>query len=668
MLLRFQSGRVLVLSSLLVIVLMAMGWQTDVSGSDHSIDPVSAKAGLGVADSIAVNGEANIVIALQSPTGVRDQPASLDGLRQGIAVMQDAVLSGLEPGDFQLHLRFQSVPALTGRVFTNAGLARLAANPHVARIDLDVGGTGGLANSVPVIGADLRHETGNRGEGVVVAVIDSGLDTDHEDLADDLIHQECFLDNNGVIDGSGLCPNGSDRQSGSGAAEDDAGHGTHVTGIVTSRGVLSAIGVAPDADFVAIKVTAGPSFAGVFYSFMEIVAALDFIINNPEFGIKVINISLVTGARFAGDCDDSTAWNMAGAAAVGTLRENGVITFASSGNNGSGTQMASPACLSQVVSVGATDNLDNVASFTNSNASTDIMAPGVGILSDGLNNSTTSASGTSMASPHAAGCAALLIESAEATTPDQIETRLKTSPITVTDPTNGINFPRISCFTGELPASMSLAKKSGTSMVTQLGQVVPYLYVLSNTGRVTLHDVFLTDDNVDEPPVCEFPAGDLLTVPPDPASSVICRAQHTVTQEELEAATLDNTATAWSDETEPVSASLTIPVGLFADGFESDICSCWSLQDLSSLPLAGTEPECVALESRFDLFQVGGCEHSYGVSFTTSGSECFANRFDCPDLPDLSAGIKIDEEQFFVCLDQLNTRCEELGIEPPVFP
>ena len=107
--------------------------------------------------------------------------------------------------------------------------------------------------------------------------------------------------------------------------------------------------------------------------------------------------------------------------------------------------MTSPACLSSVLSVGATNNSDVVAPFTNSNSSTDLMAPGVGVLSSAIGDSTFTASGTSMASPHAAGCAALLIASQEAVTPNQIEARLETSPVQVFNPKNGLTFPRIEC-------------------------------------------------------------------------------------------------------------------------------------------------------------------------------------------------------------------------------
>jgi subtilisin family serine protease len=410
------------------------------------ITPLSPqeKIGTNVVETLEHDGEAIVVVALAPPPAAQARPIHLPILVSEVAQLQSRVLAGANAADFVISQAFQAVPALSGRLLSQPALMQLAAHPEVLRIDLDVGGQGDLNVSVPLIGADDQHAMGVTGSGVVVAVLDSGLDTDHSDLSSDLIHQICFLDFDGTIDGNGRCPNGSDRQTGPGSAEDMAGHGTHVSGIITSDGIVSSVGVAPDAEIVAIKVLDDTPFSGVFNAFSEIVAALDYIIvNRPD--VKVINMSLGTFDTFPGNCDNSTSYNMAGAAAINTLRANGVIAFASSGNNSSGTNMTSPACLSNVVSVGATNDNDVVYILTNSNNTTDIMAPGFQIISDAIGNGTTSASGTSMASPHAAGCAALLIQSGEAITPAQIESRLETSTIQVTDPTNGLTFPRIDC-------------------------------------------------------------------------------------------------------------------------------------------------------------------------------------------------------------------------------
>jgi subtilisin family serine protease len=366
-------------------------------------------------------------------------------LRSAVASAQNGALQGVRDDEFRVKRRFVAVPAVAGVARSAAALQRIAAHPQVRRIDLDGGGTGSLVNSVPVINGDDRHTRGNRGDGVVVAILDTGIDTDHPDLSDALVHEACFGDNNSSIDGSGFCPNGSDRQTGAGAAEDDAGHGTHVSGIVASNGTVSGTGMAPDADIVSIKVLDNCSFAGCFQAVSEIVAGLDYLISNPQLGVQVINMSLGTNALYTGDCDNTSATTMSVAAAVNTLRTNGVITFASSGNNGSSTQMTLPACVANVMSVGATDNTDALGNFSNINASTDILAPGVSIVSDARGGGTTTASGTSMASPHAAGCAALLIEAGDATTPATIETRLETSSVSVTDTRNSVTLPRIDC-------------------------------------------------------------------------------------------------------------------------------------------------------------------------------------------------------------------------------
>ncbi|HEX6052874.1 MAG TPA: S8 family serine peptidase, partial [Gemmatimonadaceae bacterium] len=412
-------------------------------------------------------------------------PPGLARLRSDVAAAQRSAIGRARPEALVALRRYEAVPAFSANVRSEEAVRALASDRGVRRIDLDVGGTGQLSTSVAVIAATERHQVGNRGQGVVVAILDSGIDTDHPDLADAVVHQACFGDDGGLIDGVGFCPGGSDRRVGPGAAEDDAGHGTFVSGIIASNGVVSAPGVAPDASIVAIKVTDDCSPSGCFYAFSEIVAALDYLItNNATLEVRAINMSFGTNDLFAGGCDNAAAFTMAGAAAINTLRSMGVIAFAAAGNDGSGTMMPAPACLSNVVSVGASDDFDVVAAFSNSNATTDIFAPGVSITSDFLSGGTFTAGGTSAASPHAAGCAALLIDSGEALTPAAIETRLETSPFRVTDPTNSLSFPRVDCSYSALAALRGLVNRIGTiglrgnsasSYVGILNQAIAYL-------------------------------------------------------------------------------------------------------------------------------------------------------------------------------------------------
>ena len=418
-----------------LLVLMVMGLCGKASAQESSV------IGPGVTQAVAA-GPAIVVVALQPPD---DSGGGAIELSSAISSAQNAVASTLV--DAREVYRFSYVPAMVLEVDDLQSIDALAKNPQVRRVDIDVGGTGLLADSSPLVGATNRHSQSNRGDNVTVAVIDTGIDSDHPDLVADVdgAAQACF-GYNGSGTGVGFCPDGTDLQVGVGAAEDDAGHGTHVSGIITSDGVVAPTGIAPDASVVAIKSLDNCSLGGCFYSFtLNVVAALDYIIANPQLGIDIINMSLGTNARFAGDCDNVTSWTMAGAAAINTLRSSGVTAFASAGNDGSGTLMGVPACLSNVIAVGASDDFDTVASFSDSNSKTDIFAPGVAIVADAIGGSTIALSGTSMASPTAAGCAALLLEAGEATTPDSIEARLQTSSVSVFDPTNGLLFPRINC-------------------------------------------------------------------------------------------------------------------------------------------------------------------------------------------------------------------------------
>jgi len=412
--------------------------------------PIPSKVGASVLESVSLGEEVRVMVALEQAQPAI-QPASPEGVAsviRSIGEVADELIERIGPEDLEFHHRFRAVPALALTVRSQAALQRLAADPAVRRIDLDEGGSGALAESISHIGVDRRHARGNDGEGVVVAVLDSGIDAAHPELTGALVHEACFGFRG---NGGGFCHNGTSRDTGPGSAQDDAGHGTHVTGIVAARGIEGPPGVAPGASIVAIKVLDDCSFSGCFSAFSEIVAALDHLIQNQAvLDLKVINMSLGTSALFDGICDQTTAGNMAAASAINMLMALGVITFASSMNNRSSTQMASPACLSNVIAVGAVDAEDEVAPFSNSNSFTELLAPGVQIYSLAIGGGVRRASGTSMASPHAAGCAALLIQTTPAITPGALRGRMKATGAPISDLRNELVHPRIDCAPGPL--------------------------------------------------------------------------------------------------------------------------------------------------------------------------------------------------------------------------
>jgi len=334
-------------------------------------------------------------------------------------------------------------------------IAALEANPLVERVDLDVGGQGSLLVSVPLNRADVAHAEGYDGNGVTVAILDSGIDETHPDLQNAIVDEACFCRNG---DGTGCCPGGSMQRFGPGSAADDYGHGSNVAGIVASRGKVAGPGVAPGSRLVAVKVL---DHQGKFSATAQIVSALDWILgNHPD--IRVINMSLGTNALFPGYCDATASYTMVLASAINSLRSRGTSTFVSTGNDKSTTSMEAPACVQAAISVGAvwkadvgaqnvtffnctdaTTTADEVTCFSNSNSTLDLLAPGAPITSDWLGGGRSTFFGTSQASPHCAGAAALLLQINPALSVDAVEQILKNSGRPVSDPRNGVIASRI---------------------------------------------------------------------------------------------------------------------------------------------------------------------------------------------------------------------------------
>jgi subtilisin family serine protease len=388
-----------------------------------------------------------VIVALREPTA---SATDLSLRSAEVSAVQQNVLEGLAPGDFILTHRYAAISAVGGEV-SLSGLQRLLLDPDVLQVDVDPPAFAQLAESGSLMRVDQVHAAGVTGRGVVVAVLDTGVDTRHADIKDSLIAEQCFCTS---PSGAGCCPNGAASQGGAGSAEDDQGHGTNVTGIITGNGRVAPRGIAPDAQIVAVKVL-DKAGAGTSTS---ILAGLDYLITQrPE--VKVVNLSLGLANLFSGACDSAASFTTAFASAVNSLKGRGASLFASSANNGSSSQIAVPACIQNAIAVGAvydgdtgtitfgctdaTTSADKIACFSNSSSAVDVLAPGAPITSAGIGGGVSTFLGTSQACPEAAAAAALLLEARPSLSPDQVEAALKNTGRPITDSRNGLGFKRI---------------------------------------------------------------------------------------------------------------------------------------------------------------------------------------------------------------------------------
>jgi subtilisin family serine protease len=404
----------------------------------------AAQVAQDVFDEIKIAGQAQTMIALHHPIS-SEALTRLQAI--GIALVQDYVLQDLPANSFALIRRYQYVPALALSI-TQAALAVLMDHPQVRSIVLDEKDQLALTDSITIIKAEDVHALtpiSFTGEGVVVAVLDTGIDTDHPYLVDDIVAQKCFT--HGGCD----LPNGG-RGNESEDAEDDHGHGTHVAGIVTSSGT-NAPGVAPDAKIVAIRICSPECYAS------DAIAALDWIRASLEtYPVRVVNLSLGGGdkpptetGKYQEVCDntpshdatDPPVINQLYNIAIKNLVDQNVVVFAASGNVGYSDRIYRPACLSSAIAVGATTKLDAVFYNYNRSKLIGVMAPGVSITSSWLNGTTGSQSGTSMATPMVSGAAALLLEANPGLTPDEILTIFQETGVSVYDSVSQLTFKRI---------------------------------------------------------------------------------------------------------------------------------------------------------------------------------------------------------------------------------
>lgn len=369
-----------------------------------------------------------------------------------------SALNRLPEKNLQVFHRFNFVPAFAIQA-SPAILRRLQNDPLVSRIDIDAPGTGGAIapdESSVLNNVSPLQSLGLDGNGMKVAVIDSGVDTDHVDLQSLLVGQQCFCSNSNGI--GGCCPNGQAVQSGAGAAEDGHGHGTNVTGIIVGQGNVAPRGAVPATELVVVRVLDNNNG---FCCSSDVVAAMDWVAaNHPD--VDAVNLSVGTGSLFPGNCDSSTSFTQAMSVAVNNLIANGAVVTSSSGNQGNSNNMSAPACVQNAVSVGATWDFTGgsinflgctdtstapkkPACFSNRSPTTDLYGAGAFVRSTGLNGATSNFGGTSMASPMVAACAIALKQAVPFSSVSQRVDAMKLAPTTVTDTVSGRSYPFIDC-------------------------------------------------------------------------------------------------------------------------------------------------------------------------------------------------------------------------------
>jgi len=212
-----------------------------------------------------------------------------------------------------------------------------------------------------------------KGENVTIAVLDTGCDLDHPDLAENLLTGKNMIKPN-------LSPH------------DDNGHGTHVTGIlVANDNEIGMVGVCPKAKVIPIKVLDKNGNGDM----SNVAAGINWAV---EQGCDLIAMSL--GAPFKVQQVRKAIQNAEAA---------GVITFCAAGNAGNTQELYYPANYPETIAIGAIDKNFNRANFSNTGQNLDFMAPGVDIFSTVPDNWYATLSGTSMACPFAVGVAALLL-------------------------------------------------------------------------------------------------------------------------------------------------------------------------------------------------------------------------------------------------------------------
>lgn len=374
-------------------------------------------------------------------------------------------------------------------------LQGLRRNPNVRAVTEDFAQAPSLVSSLPVINGDDVHTLGFTGSGATVAVLDTGIDTDHPFLGaggSRIVAQHCFSTDNASSDT--LCPDGTSEDTSADATTAQClngtanlcTHGTHVAGIVAgSRGSDPAAdatvgdGVAPAAQVVAVQVFSrfnaaadcAPGAAPCVLTWSsDQILALDWVRGqaaaHPTWNLVASNMSLGGGMETAACDSDSRK------AAIDANLTAGIATVVAAGNDGYLDAVGAPGCISSAFTVGATDDADALAGFSNRGPQVDVLAPGVGIVSSVPDDTYGSKSGTSMATPMVAGALAVLRAASPTRPLGSLLSDITSTGVPVTYATNSAGTTTRTSPRLNLLAALQAADQPPTVAVTQAAVTV----------------------------------------------------------------------------------------------------------------------------------------------------------------------------------------------------
>ncbi|MEJ8574471.1 S8 family peptidase [Microbaculum marinum] len=363
-------------------------------------------------------GEVPVIVTFDLDFAPEGELSSFQAANQRVAIasMADSVLNRV--GGEDNVKRFDTIPALALTV-NAAGVRSLLNLPSVVKIAEDTAKAPTLVDSVPIIKANKLWKRKNKtGKGWVVAVLDTGVDLNHQAFRRKIVSQACYSTTNAVQNSTSVCPRGKDSAVGGRSGKycslsiTGCDHGTHVSGIAVGKPRNRYKGVAKQADLIPIQVFSkftgstqcGDSGTCVKSYDSDQMKALERVYKlRKRFKIASVNMSLGGGA-YTGPCDSASIKPV-----IDNLVSRKVAVVIASGNNGYDGAISSPACISSAIAVGSTTKSDGVSWFSNHSALVDLMAPGSDIEAPvPKRNKLGVKSGTSMATPHVAGAWALM--------------------------------------------------------------------------------------------------------------------------------------------------------------------------------------------------------------------------------------------------------------------